>query len=269
MPHLPEIISNKLAKLKKRIRFYTLSEGIAKLLILTLIIVVITFLFDYATPLPFAMRLFINIIALALIAAGIQKWLVIPLVKRLNKDDLAIMVEDKFRGSESDFKDSLISTVQFASDIQSEYEFNSQLLVKNVIEKTSEKCKDVIFLKAANPKKALRLLTWATLAIVIIGVYAGVAPQNAEIWFQRVILLSNIQWPKVNRLVLANKPDELVVASGDMLELRFRSVGKRKPSHVSLNAWFVDSSGKPIGGVARNESFDMESHGEELFIKNF
>ncbi|TET37427.1 MAG: hypothetical protein E3J72_05880 [Planctomycetota bacterium] len=266
---LPEIIDRKLGALRARLKTTAFIEGCAILILVLFAMIVFTFLFDYTTPLPWGMRAFLDLVALVLLTFAARRWLLRPLARRLDQDSLAIMVEEEYAGGEKAFYDSLISTVQFSRDRQLEFEFNSPVLVAKVVLGTATKSRGVDFNRAVKPGKAYRFALWALLGIVAIGLYAKTYPENAGMWFSRQVLLSDREWPKVNELVLINKIEDLTVAHGEMLEILFRSVGKRPPRHVTLTAWFVDDLGNPVGGKKRVDTFDMEAHGTEIFSRTF
>ncbi|MHC4662137.1 MAG: Asp23/Gls24 family envelope stress response protein [Planctomycetota bacterium] len=269
MVTLPEIIKDKLGTLRRWIKTLVFIEGVAQVLLVLLAMIIVTFLFDYATPMPFGMRLFVDIVAIILFLVVLRKWFIAPFARRLDNDALALMVEHEYKESENAFYDALISTVQFSRYRQVEFEFNSPALMAKVVFNTAARCRDVNFNRAVKPGKAMRFALWALLGILAVGIYAGSFPQDAKIWFQRLVLLRNIEWPKVNMLELENDVEELTVARGELLDIKFRSIGKRRPRHVTMVTWFVDSAGNPVGGEIHEEVFDMEAHGASIFSRTF
>ena len=106
---VPEIVQARLRGLRSKLRALVTLEGLARILVVLGLLVILTFLFDKATPLPAALRLILTLLCAAILVVTLWRSLLVPLAMRMTDDQIAIAAERRF----PDLKDRLISTVQF------------------------------------------------------------------------------------------------------------------------------------------------------------
>ncbi len=235
---IPEIVQARLRGLRGKLRALVTLEGLARILVVLGLLVVLTFLFDWATPLPGALRLILTVLCAGILAVTLWRSLLLPLAGRMTDDQVAIAAERRF----PDLNDRLISTVQLARLGPDEGFFNSPELVEALIIETEQDAKHRHFGGVFSAGPVARFWLLAVMFIILVGGFAISKPAFASLYLKRYLTpFSAAQWPKYNKL----KVVDLVrtVAKGDDVEIKVESVGKEHPSTVTISSMFESQSG--------------------------
>jgi hypothetical protein len=203
----------RLGKLRGKLRALITLEGVARILAVLGLLVVLTFLFDWATPLPATLRLVLTLFCALVLVLAFWRSLVSPLTRRMTDDQVAVAVERRF----PDLNDKLISTVQLARLGPDEGFFNSPEMVEALIKETEEEVKQRKFRGVFSGGSIARFWLLALMFVVLIGGFA-VADANfgkiARLYMARFLTpFSAPDWPRYNQLEVVDPI--LTVAKGD------------------------------------------------------
>lgn len=235
---VPEIVQNRLAGLRRKVRSLITLEGLARIIVVLGLLVVLTFLFDWATPLPAALRLILTLLCAVILAATFWRSLIAPLAGRITSDQIAIAAERRF----PDLNDKLISTIQLARLGPDEGFFNSPEMVEALVKETEQDMKHRKLSGVFGAGSVARFWILAILLVVGIFAFAATEPAFASLYLERYLTpFSSREWPKYNRL----KVVELIqtVAKGDDVEIKVESVGRYHPSTVTIYSKFESQGG--------------------------
>jgi hypothetical protein len=253
---VPEALQAKLRKLRGGLRALITLEGLARLLVILGLLVVLTFLFDWATPLPAILRLILTLFCAAILAVTFWRALVLPLAGRMTDDQVAIAAERRF----PDLNDRLISSVQLARLGPDEGFFNSPEMVEALVRETEREVGQRAFRGVFSASSVARFCLLALLFVVLISGFAIAEPGTASFYVKRYLTpFSAPPWPRYNELTVVDPIQ--TIAKGDDVEIKVESVGKRHPSTVT-----VYSAPDPQG--SREESL-MLKYGTSSFKKMF
>lgn len=223
----------RLRRLGRRMRLYTLLEGLALLLPAVLAAILITLLVDRAFWLAWDMRL-TQLLTLLLVLAFIAwRWVWRPLRVPLHDADLALLIERRYPTLES----RLISAVQFVEPVPAGIPApRSPALVRRVLAEaqaavSSLRFQDTLAHPRARKQASVVLGCMATTAVITLG-----APETMSLWFQRNVLLLEAAWPQQNRLSVEGLTgDRLIVPRGDDVTITARvDEGYEPPRQVYI-----------------------------------
>ncbi len=254
---IPEIVKARLRGLRTRLYALVTLEGLARLLVVLGILVVLTFLFDWATPLPAQLRLILTIVCVIIICITFWRALILPLSASKTDDQIAVAAERRF----PDLKDRLISTVQLSRLGPDEGFFNSPELVEALVEETREEMGRRKFRGVFSIGTTLKF--WGLAALFIIGIagFAAAEEDTTLLYLKRYLTpFSAPDWPKYNKLKVS---DDLVqtVAKGDDVEIKIESVGRYHPATVWIYSKFESQD--------KWEESPMLKYGTTSFRKTF
>jgi len=234
----PDNVRARLSKLRSNLRTLITFEGLARLVVVVGLLAILTFLFDWATPLPAVLRLILTIISVLVIVVTFWRSLILPLAGRMSDDRVALAAERRF----PEFKDSLISTVQLSRLGPDEGFFNSPELVESLIEETEEEMRDRKMSGVFSAASVLKFWFFAVIFVIIIGSFIAEKPLEASLYIKRYLTpFSAPDWPKYNRLEVIDLVQ--TVAKGDDVEIKVNSVGRQDPSTVTIYSKFESQSG--------------------------
>jgi len=124
-----------------------------------------------------------------------------------------------------ELKSLLVSAVQFSAGRVGSPESNSPELVDMVVRQASREAAGIPFDTVLAHSQARRSSLVLIAAVTIGTITVWTAPETMGMWFDRNVLLSDVQWPQQTRLRV--EPSEAVrtVARGDDLEIRGHAEG--------------------------------------------
>ena len=205
-----------------RLRRYALIEGVARVVGFLVLAASIQLAFDYgARGLRWSMRA--SLLGLIVVGAVWFVWrrIVAPLRRRISLADVANLVERRFPTLGS----SLISAVRFSEGQVGPVESNSPELVAAVIAQADRRAAGVSFDAVLEPRRARRCGFGLVAALALVVGMTAMAPEMMALWFQRNVLLQNVDWPKRTHLVVELDGDELIGARGDDLVIQAYAQG--------------------------------------------
>ena len=207
-------ITPRLRTLGRRLRLYTLLDGLSILFPAIILALLLTLLVDRAARLDRDLRtgqLLSGIVILGFIA---WRRLWSPLRIPVGDSELALLVESKFPQLES----RLISAVEFTRDGQPspEQAARSSRLMDAVVQEANRRTTDLRFEDALAHKRARERAIMSLGCVAVVAILAITSGSALRLWFQRNVLLSDVQWPQRNRLsVTGLKDGKMLAARGD------------------------------------------------------
>jgi hypothetical protein len=203
----------RLRSLGRRLRLYTLLDGLAVLLPAIVLALLLTLLVDHTLRLDRDIRagqLFSGLLAIGLIA---WRWLWAPLRVRVGDTDLAVLVERKFPQLES----RLISAIEFTGPgAASAHAAHSVALMDTVVGEAGRRAAELRFEDALAHRRARHRAMISIGCVAFLAVLSVAAGPTLALWFKRNVLLSSVEWPQQNRLVVTGLTDgKILAARGD------------------------------------------------------
>ena len=242
-PTPPRAVTELLASLRTRIRWYVVAEGIAVLVAWLGIAFWTALAVDYlpvllgASEMPRGAR----IVVLALVAVGagwiLYRYVLRRVFCRLHESSLALLIERRFPV----FRDSLVTTVEIsAHDLQdgiAPVDFaaigdlaaeSNRRMLSQTIDRATSQLEGVTLRKVFSYRPLLTKLGWATLAVasfVLLGVLAREAWSTSV---SRLVLLSSEPWPRRAFIEMVGfENGQQKVAKGSDLTVRVRADATR------------------------------------------
>lgn len=202
---IPSVISSRLRALRRKLTGWLLVDGISRLLLAIIAIVLFDAVVDRFFKMDFPQRV-IMLCVMSAVVIFVLFWRVIkPLFHSISDDALILQVEDKNR----DLKENLISSVQFSREAIEQKQGVSKQMVEATIERGKELAKSVNFGNALNSSRRTTNLLLLLVGLAGIGLLAF-AVMNTEFWrtwFDRNIMLTNAQWPQATYLLIDGAED--------------------------------------------------------------
>lgn len=226
-----QTIIGRLSALGRKKKLLLASIGVAGIVILVLTLAFGTYLLDWLFRLPLPVRVVLAGLSAVAIAAFAVKKLLKPLGERQTTDGLALMVER----SNPELRDQLISALQLKRDLDAGRATESPELIRVTIDGA---------VAALAPRRLGGALSFAPAAkpaaiatvLALLAAVAGIAfPENASLWFNRLVLLKDQPWPKETSLdlVIVDLDKFTVTQEGDRTVVR---MPERTPLQVQVHA---------------------------------
>jgi len=211
---LPQAVAGKLRGLRGSVRRWLLVDGLTRLLWCLLALAAADLAIDWYFRMDFAQRAMSLGLCLLLLAVLAYRRLLRPLARPLEDDALVLRVEDRNR----ELGQSLISAVQFSRGIDAEALGVSPAMVRATIDQGTAAATTVDFTSVLDSPRFRRnlLLVLAALA-ALLGLGVAVTTTGPMwIWFDRNVLLGELEWPQDTYLSLKGVEDNrLLLPRGD------------------------------------------------------
>ena len=259
---MPPVVLKKLSRMRGQLTRWMLVHGVGRWLLVLLAILAADMLLDRVFRMDFAQRLVI-LVAMAAAAAVYFGWRVIkPLLMRPNDDALIYEVENK----NPELKESLISGVQLARQKNLAASGVSPELAQATIDQGLAKAEAIDFGKALNLSQHFQ--NWMLLLAGIVGfglIGLGVANNDfMRTWFNRNILLQDVQWPQGTYLEIAGVENGKLILSRGNDHRQFVTVTEESSISDVVVSLEVDNPGgrtihqmKPTGKYSGREHMFM------------
>ncbi len=210
-----ERVLTRLRGLGRRLRLYAVLDGSAIVSLALLAAIAATFTVDRSLWLGRDMRV-VQFVSLFLILAAIAwRALVRPLRVPIGHQELALLVEHHYPQLNS----RLISAVEFADpDAASRHPDapRSSDMIEAVVRQAESDAGGLDFSRTLAHTRVRRRAAVTICCLLAIAVTAIAAHQQMGLWFQRNVLLKDVDWPQQNRLIVEGLTDgKIVVPRGD------------------------------------------------------
>ena len=229
-PALDGALKARLRRLAGRLRGYVLVEGLARLMAFLMAAAVVQFVLDYGVRgLQWSMRAALLIVVLVGGVWLLWRRVIAPLGFRVGLGEMAALVERR----NPELSSLLISAVRFSRGEIGREETNSPALAAAVIARAGERAAGYDFGGVLNAPRARRFSVMIAVMLVLAALAVWLAPQMTALWFQRNVMLREVDWPKRTHLMVDLRNDELVGARGDDLVIEAAAEGIQ-PRSVEL-----------------------------------
>ncbi len=194
----------KLGRLRGKVKWIQGLAGIGRLVLITLAVLLATYVLDRSLRLPLAVRAVLVVASIATVVFAIRRVLVRPLRRTYLDDDLASGVE----ALHPELRDRIRSTLDFQSALDRGDLAESPAMAQHVIDETLRDIESVSFRGVARIRRAVPWLAAALVAVLGIGIWAASADSHVGIWFRRFALLDpSASWPRSTELRVLMPPD--------------------------------------------------------------
>lgn len=202
----------RLRALKWRIRAYVLVHGLAVVCLATAALVLITLGIDRSLRLDPGLRLVQMAVAAAIIGWLAWRRLIRPQTVAIRPTDLAALVERRH----PELNGRLVSATEFAPAGGTAAARGSPILMAKVIEQADDAAARLRFADMLNHRRAARHATFGLAGLAIVVVLPVLAPVTMGLWFERNVMLRDVDWPVRNRLTVEGLENgKLIVPRGD------------------------------------------------------
>ncbi|MEE2642758.1 MAG: hypothetical protein VX768_19165 [Planctomycetota bacterium] len=205
---IPQVVSSKLTGLRLKIGSWLLVEALSRLLPTILGLVVFIFLVDYFLEMDVVQRVIISVLAgICLLLVAYFK-LVKPFLGTLTDDALCLEVEKQ----NAELRDSLISAVQFARDVDVQRQGVSPAMVEATIEKGTLKAEQLDFGKALNVKRFFFNIGVTALALLLSGafLYGMLNDPTLRVFMGRLLFYDGSEYARNTYLVFHDPEGRIV-----------------------------------------------------------
>ena len=202
-PHvqLDQRIPAALAALRRRIRWYVWTQGIASLLVVVGSAFWLSLTVDWFFEPPVLARKILLLTALFAIAVAAYRSIGRRAFVPLSDRSMAILLERRF----PEFDDSLLTAVELTARPPDPNDCNRTLLEATCQAATEPF--DQVRIRDVFDSRPLRMaIISALLFLVATGIFRGRAPDAFSVWFRRTLLMSNELWPRRTVLVVEGFP---------------------------------------------------------------
>ncbi|MCP4846922.1 MAG: hypothetical protein GY899_03125 [Verrucomicrobiaceae bacterium] len=258
--NVPVAIDEKIGAMRRLVQRFFLVSGLNRFLVWLFGIVAVDYWLDSSFRMDWSQRLITLLLGSAVLSYTLWKYLLAPLFSRISDDALLLQAEK----SGKEFKESLISALEFSRMKIGEDENVSQGMVKKTIEMGERASDGISFDKVFRlARLRMHLVALVVLLITFAGLCAGsILTKPLGIWFNRNVMLGNEQWPQDYFLDVAGvKQGELQLPKGDdwVISAVVRKGYQSLPKKVELE--FKSVSGR------RTESMTASAKGDEFRVE--
>lgn len=236
-------VLSRLDALGRRLRLYLLMDGLAVVSVVIAAAVFVTLLMDYTFWLGRDMRAVQLLSVLAALGAVVWRFVGQPLQIPLDADGLAAIIEREFPQLQS----RLITAVEFAT-AGSIGIHRSEAMIESVVRQARMDVANLPFdqiLAHQRFRRAGAITAGCALLLLLSFVLPG---SKMSLWFQRNVLLGNVDWPQQNRLVVEGLvDDQLIAARGDDVTITATVPEPYSPPRQAFISY------ETVGGVTGNE----------------
>ncbi|MHC4862298.1 MAG: hypothetical protein ACYTDY_19630, partial [Planctomycetota bacterium] len=253
-------VSRRIDRFRTRLRAIYLVLGVSRVFIAAIALLFLSFLLDYFLRLPLGVRFASCVIAVLAVVVVFLRSVVYPLSVEFKDDDLALAAEARI----PELEDRLISALQFRRQLDDPTNAESPEMMRAVIEEAGRLETVLKTARLTDPRRVRREALAASLAVLLLVLFAAITPSTFGTWINRNLLLRDMSWPRATTLVVLGFDGlEKVVTRGQSVRVDVRAEGK-VPGDVEI--WFERLDGK--GGADRRRMYQVEGR-EELFRFEF
>lgn len=223
-----------LRSLRLLLRLHLALGGLARVGAATVVVAAATWLLDWWLRMDFGPRGMIGTAALVLIGVATWRHLLQPLSRRLGNAELALTLERAF----PQFGDRLLTAVEQCGVRSAECgmaETTSSALLEHVAEEAAEIASGVRPSQALDGSRLVRCLGLGVSALLVVAMVAAFFPRELEVWWQRDVLLRNVDWPRATTLEVTGFPNGAArVVRGAPFSIVVSASGRQIPETVKL-----------------------------------
>lgn len=227
-------LQHLLRSLRRLLRLHLALGGLSRVGAVAVAVAAGSWLLDWWLRLGTAQRGLLGTGAIIILGIAAWRFLLRPVSCRLGDADLALALEQAF----PQFGDRLVTVVEggkAASEI-------SPALLERVAAEAAQIAATVRPARALDGRRLAQNLAWGATALVVAAVLVSLYPRELAIWWQRNVLLRNVDWPRATQLeVLGVRGDAIRLVRGAPLDIVVAASGRSIPDSVRLELNYEQS----------------------------
>lgn len=188
-------IESLLSSLRRRIRAYLWTDGLAAIVIFLGAGFWLSLTLDWLVEPPVALRVGVLIALAAGLAYTVYRWLLSRIMVRMSKRHLALLIERRF----GQFRDSLVTVVEMAEQPEVAATFNPHML-SHTRHDALRHAGQVDLRALFNTRPLAWRVTLAAFLVAVTLVFVVAVPSALGVWSRRTLLMSNELWPRRTHL---------------------------------------------------------------------
>lgn len=242
LANIPDNVRSKLAQLRRLIVSWIVIDGLAKLCLWLVALIFISLIVDRSLRLDTAERAVLLVLGLGLLGMVVYRRIIRPMSRVLDDDTLIVRVEREH----PELADQLISAVQFSRIRERASRIGvSEGLLDATIQMGTQAASGLDFGRVIDRPARNRNLIQAGIVILLLIAAFGLRPDLMNLWFQRNVVLSAVEWPRsVHLEVMGADEGVLSFPRGDDLLLRVlvADTSEATPNSVQVSYQFEDGA---------------------------
>ncbi|RJP32721.1 MAG: hypothetical protein C4547_13470 [Phycisphaerales bacterium] len=215
LPRLSATVTDGLAGLLRRARTYVVVEGFAWLAAAALGLCAIQLLLDYSFHVEWSIRGLVSTIVMAVTALIAWRRVIHPWRKPLAPGDAARLVESV----RPELASLLISALRFSTGDIGDPATNSRALAADTIARANHAAAGLDFAGPVTSRRFHRSGAALGAMVLVVSLFAALAPDVVSLWFSRNVLLRDVPWPKRTHIHVQLEDGVLRGAIGDDLPI--------------------------------------------------
>ncbi|MBI5397251.1 MAG: hypothetical protein HZA91_18285 [Verrucomicrobia bacterium] len=221
------LLQHLLRSLRRLLRLHLALGGLSRVGAVAVAVATGSWLLDWWLRLGIAQRGLLGTLAIIIMGVAVWRFLLRPVSRRLGDADLALALEQAF----PQFGDRLVTVVEgdkAASEI-------SPALLEHVASEAAQIAAGVRPARALDGRRLAQNLAWGGAALALVALLVSLYPRELGIWWQRNVLLRNVDWPRATQLeVLGVRGDAIRLVRGAPLDIVVAASGRAIPDAVRL-----------------------------------
>lgn len=224
-------VHHLLRSLRRLVRLHLALSGLARLGAVSVTVALGMWALDWWLRLELGPRGMLGTLALMIIGIAGWRWFLRPVTRRFSDADVALALEQAF----PQFGDRLLTAVEGAKGQGQGASETSLPLLEQVAAEAATLAADVRPSRALDGGRLVKCLGLGVGALLVIAMVAAFFPKELEVWWQRDVLLRNVDWPRATMLEIAGFPNGTTrVVRGSPLSIVVNASGRRIPETVKL-----------------------------------
>jgi len=267
LAQLPAAVTDLLARLRRRIRWYVWWEGLCAAIAWLGTAFWLSLGIDWFFEPPVCVRVGMLVGAMAVLAGIVVQMILRRLWVPLGDSSLALLIERHY----PQFEESLVTAVELTgprpalasaalTGAGGDWSFREcdPAMLARTCRLAAEPIAQVALERLLNPTPLRRAMAAAVLLLFGVGMYALVAPGMFAVWVHRQLLFSEELWPRMTRLVVEGFDESndyrVKVAKGSDFEVIAKAdlSWPRVPQVVQLHCWAESGSPESHRSPARH-----------------
>ena len=217
-----------ISSLRRLLRLHLALGGLARVGAAAVVVAAGSWAFDGWLRLDMGPRGMLGTLAIIIIGVAGWRWLLRPISRRLSDADMALALEQAFPR----FGDRLVTVVEAEEARSAEV---SATLLDRVAAEAAEIAAGGRPSRALDGGRLARCLGLGAGALLVIAMVAAFFPRELEVWWQRDVMLRNVEWPHATTLEISGFPNGTArVVRGAPFNIRLTASGRRIPETVKL-----------------------------------
>ena len=252
-------VIQRLKSLRRKLRRWVLVDGLARVLLVAVLLVLADMLLDRVFKMDAAQRAIMLALMLGTLLVVAYRRLLRPLAVSPSDDALVLEVEQKNRDREQ----SLSSGFQLARATKVSVKGMSPSLINASIEAANRRAQAIDFSTALNQTAAARNRVGLGAGLAACAALAIGAMTNdfVQTWFNRNILLGSRQWPQNTYLEIQGVVDgQLLVDRGADHDLKIEVAEKSRDKDVSVQVEFETGTKRSSQAATATGRLDGREH---------